>query len=183
LKPDPCEAFADRLVEYADGELPEAEARSVGDHLKTCPRCQELVDAMNKSLGLTRAIWQDAESRPADAFRPVERLKARRRSLRWVGLAAAGLLLAIGIQLTWKQMHRPRPETPVVKLELTPEQAETLAARAGVSAQMLGAAEYLAENGVAELARERLMYLVDAYPETDAAAVARSRLKSERNVR
>jgi hypothetical protein len=96
-------------------------------------------------------------------------------------LAAAGLLLAIGMAASWRYVHHTRPRPEVVKNELTPEQAQVLVARAGVSAQMLGAAEYLAENGGADVAHERLEYLVSAYPETDAAAVARSRLKLERN--
>ncbi len=182
MRPDPCEAFATRLVEFADGELPETEVRVVRDHLSTCAQCRATVEALNRSLVMVRAVWTDAEAGLANAPRAAKR-EGRRWSLRWAGLAAAGLLLALGAAVGWKSMYRTPPRIQIVENQLTPEQAELLAARAGVSAQMLGAAEYLAENGGADLARERLEYLVSAYPETEAAAVARSRLELERGVR
>lgn len=179
MKRELCEEFAPLLVELADGELPEAQVQVVHEHLKTCSHCRKMSDALNRSLGLTRAIWTDAESKSATTA-PVLGRGARRWARAGAGLAAAGVLLAIGIQATWRHMRPRQIQTQVTQTELTPERMETIAARAGVSAQMLAAAEYLAENGGAELARERLIYLADAYPETDAAAVARSRLKSER---
>jgi anti-sigma factor RsiW len=175
VRPEACATFEPLLVEYADGELPEAEAQAVRAHLEACAQCRVMVAALNKSLGLAQAIWTVGAARTAPR-------QMRRWPLRWAGLAAAAVLLALGARMLWNRGHRGPVPTPVAQ-EITPEQAELVAARAGVSAQMLGAADYLAENGAAELARERFAYVVDAYPETDAAGIARSRLQTERGVR
>lgn len=44
---------------YADGELPENEAREVAEHLETCGRCRELVDALEtESRGLVQCLQE-----------------------------------------------------------------------------------------------------------------------------
>lgn len=180
MKPEVCAAMETRLVEYADGELPEAEAQAIRAHLEVCSHCRTLVAALDRSLSLTRAIWADGDDRDTHPV-PARRPGSNRRLIRWAARAAAVLVLAIGLPTAWRYLRPVPVETQLVVNELTPEQLEVIAARAGASAQMLVAADYLAENGAGELAHERWRYLVDTYPETDAATVARSRLQSDRS--
>ncbi len=35
-----CEEALDRLFEYIDGELPEADLKEIAEHLKACPPCE-----------------------------------------------------------------------------------------------------------------------------------------------
>ena len=55
----PCEEFADRIVDYVDGELPEDEAQAVARHLADCDRAAGPSEAMKRSLGLAKVLWSD----------------------------------------------------------------------------------------------------------------------------
>ena len=55
----PCKEFADRIVDYVDGELPQDEAQAVARHLAECERCRRTAEALQRSLGLAQVLWQD----------------------------------------------------------------------------------------------------------------------------
>jgi len=54
-----CEDFADRIVDYVDGELPADEAQTVARHLNECEHCRQMAQTLQRSLGLARILWQD----------------------------------------------------------------------------------------------------------------------------
>jgi hypothetical protein len=54
-----CKEFADRLVDYVDGELPEEQAQAVARHLAECNHCRQTAEALRRSLGLAQILWQD----------------------------------------------------------------------------------------------------------------------------
>ncbi|MBM4024398.1 MAG: hypothetical protein FJ280_03195 [Planctomycetes bacterium] len=54
-----CDQWADRIVDYVDGELPQEQAQAVARHLAECDRCRQTAEALRRSLGLARALWQD----------------------------------------------------------------------------------------------------------------------------
>ena len=173
-----CEKFADKLVDYADGELSMAESPAVAEHVAVCPRCRETVAALRESMHLARVIWQEGESDLAGIQMPV--LRSRVVRLRRPAIAAAVILLVSAGALVWRQAARPnRPDVPDASAAMTTADIQVAVGRAGAAAGLVKAAEYLAEQpGGEEMARERLHYVVQTYPETQGAAQARARLRS-----
>ena len=55
-----CNSIIALLTEYADGELPAADARRVADHLADCPDCREELRLLSRSLDLAREVWQES---------------------------------------------------------------------------------------------------------------------------
>lgn len=179
-----CEQYEDKLVDYADGELPPNESAVVTEHLAVCPHCRELLAALRRSIDLADVIWQAVEADLADVSVPL-RSPSRWLSLRRPELAAACILLLVGVSLIWRAV--PRTERPLTPVQHAPTVAEIerIVARAGMAMEMLTAAEYLAElPGGLEIAYERFRYILTTYPETEAAAKCRSRLETipERNI-
>lgn len=195
-----CDQFAEKLVDYADGELPADESAAVIQHVATCPRCRETLAALRKSLALAQTIWQadEATLRDSSPVANVFQSPTRKRGVtiaRRVAAIAAGVFLLLGGTLVWHTMHRPSqpiasgpsqsapaqkayPSEPATNQPTLAEARRTIR-RAGVAMQMLGAAEFLAEQpGGEEIAQKRFHYILTTYPETTAAAEARSRLQS-----
>jgi hypothetical protein len=93
-----------RLQAYLDGDLPEAEARALGEHLAGCARCAAELAALRRVFAMLAAVPLDEPS-PGLTERVLERVvpsRARRR--RWVrafgwgyGTVLAGCLAAIGL--------------------------------------------------------------------------------------
>jgi anti-sigma factor RsiW len=96
-----CETWAEKLDAYLDGELPAAEARALGDHLRGCSACA--AESLSK-VQQKRAV-QAAGQRftPDPAFRArIQSSIASRQPARWNRfwlpiLASATVLLIIGI--------------------------------------------------------------------------------------
>ena len=169
-----CQEIEKKLVEYADGELAPMETAAIEDHLKTCPPCRDLLEALNRSLDLAAVIWQDGEA----ALAEVPAAKGTRVHHRWwwrTGMAAAGLLALLSAAL----LLLPRPSAPAV---MTPAEKERLLAeinRAGTAAKLLASVEFLAEQEeTRSLACRQFKYIVSQYPNTEAAAKAELRLKT-----
>jgi anti-sigma factor RsiW len=96
-----CEAWAEKLDAYLDGELPPAEARALGEHLHSCAACAA------ESLGRVqqKRALQAAGQRftPSPAFRArIQESITVRKSPRWnrfwfPALATAMVLLILGV--------------------------------------------------------------------------------------
>ena len=191
MKPHTCDEIpAERLIDYADGRLPGVEASKVGEHLAACEHCRDAVEALKESLDLAQIIWQDAEgtlgriqSQPAEVAKPV-----------WLyrpALIAAGIVLAfiVGMILRFAFRSKPIPVTeppstvvqsPPTK-ELTFAEIEHQIERSGLAAQMLAAADILAEHPEGlDIAKERYAYVIRKYPEAAARAKERLGAISER---
>ncbi len=99
-----CAEMQQRIGALADGELVEAEARDVEEHLRSCPTCRA---AHERVLALRTALEQHAPPLAApDRLRAAVQARletagiAARRPVSWRWLAAAaGLIAVIG---TWQ---------------------------------------------------------------------------------
>ncbi|MBU0617069.1 MAG: zf-HC2 domain-containing protein [Planctomycetes bacterium] len=184
-----CDEIADRLVDYADGELPDAESAEVAAHTARCERCRRQLAALGQSLVLAQVIWNDNEADLA-AVAPQPGLRITRPHAAWrsrrrvAAIAAAAVLLAtVGLYHRTVRQDVPaavqRSESPTVR------ELELQIARAGIAMQLVAAADILAEQpGGGEFACERYRYVVATYPDTEAALQCKSRLASfceERN--
>ena len=170
----PCEEFADRIVDYVDGGLPENEAQTVARHLGECERCRQTAAALQRSLGLAQVIWQDnladTTAVRSDAVRRFLRCPyghttnlLRRRSF-YAMAAAAVILLAMGSLLVPVFRHGPR-QPPV-----TLEEAERQIARAGTAAQLLAATRIVAQcEGTESIVEKQYRYILREYAGTPAA--------------
>lgn len=74
---------------FVDGELPAEEARRLRDHLATCPRCRQLLDALRAENRLLSESLQELPEEAPDFYRS-------RGSLEWGVLAVVAVVLALG---------------------------------------------------------------------------------------
>jgi anti-sigma factor RsiW len=95
-----CEAWAEKLDAYLDGELPSGEARALGEHLRGCSACA--AESLSR-VQQKRAIKAAGQRFTADpAFRArIQQSIAARPPARWNGLwfpvlASAMVLLIVG---------------------------------------------------------------------------------------
>jgi anti-sigma factor RsiW len=108
LKNQPCDEFADRLVDLSDGELSAADAAIVREHCESCSACRLTLARLDRSLAvLERAIVTSAPvasplvEQPAEPLvkRPPFRTAASYRGGAWAIAmsAAAAALVAVAI--------------------------------------------------------------------------------------
>lgn len=97
-----CDQAIGRIGEYADGELPAADAAALKAHLDGCPACAAELDGIARLDALLRRV--PAAGAPSADF--AERVAARasaRRPGGWIllppSLAAAGLLVLVLVQV------------------------------------------------------------------------------------
>ncbi len=105
-----CAEAEDRLDDYVDGSLPEAEFQEMELHLGSCPPCREQerrqravlaqAAALPRTLSPARDLW------PGIAERIGGRKRALLRGWRPIGLAAAA---AVAIALASTLLPRPGP--------------------------------------------------------------------------
>jgi len=158
----------EKLVAFADGELSASEAVEVSEHVSQCESCRAMVQALEQSLEIVKASWDQQH-----AGWP----KWRVRSRRWLTVrVAAGILLLVGLGLVWQAVSE-RSE-PVSTMERV-AQLKHAVLREGAAAQMLAVADLLAgQPGGREYARQRYSEIVRMYRNTEYAEQARLRMKS-----
>jgi anti-sigma factor RsiW len=124
-----CETWTEKLDAYLDGELPEADARALGEHLRGCAGCA----AESLSRVQQKRALQAAGQRftPDPAFRArIQKTIAARRPARWNRLwlpvlaTAAVLLIAALFPVTLNR--RPRGDQQLLS-ELADLHVATLA--------------------------------------------------------
>ncbi|MFH1732635.1 MAG: zf-HC2 domain-containing protein, partial [Planctomycetota bacterium] len=115
-----CEEIKELLSEYVDGELPAADAASVGQHLAGCDACRAEFEALRQTAALVRSLPRaDA---PEGLTRAVtesvgKQMVGRRRAavLRWTGvggwLAAAAALIIVIRLVPWEGPLDPGART------------------------------------------------------------------------
>jgi hypothetical protein len=161
-----CEEIRELLIDLADGqEVPEA-----AEHLARCEECRKILSALKRSLSLAGEVWKEREA----GFERVSIPSRPRLGYKRGWIAAAGILLLITISQFIKPLA-VRPEEPQRSLsEIT-----SLVNNSGISAQLLAAAEMLAQNpeGLSQ-ARKQYEYILTYYPDTPSANQARSQLYS-----
>jgi len=159
----PCKEFADRIVDYVDGELPEDEAQAMSCHLAECERCRQTTEALQRSLGLAKVLWSDNLAEPAAAAPARHVQKSQRRSF-YVVAAAAGILLATGSSF-FVFFHLAPPQPP-----LAFEEVQRQVARAGRAAELLAATRIVAQcEGTESIVEQQYRYILREYADTPAA--------------
>jgi anti-sigma factor RsiW len=179
-----CKEFADRIVDYVDGELPQEEVQVVARHLAECERCCQTADALRRSLGLARVLWEDnlgdttavrsdavgapPRGRPLTKGRhgglPLHTLNLPRRWVLYPLAVAASVLLAIGV-LMIPIVRPPVGSRPSV------DQIERQVARVGMAAELLAATRIVAQcEGTESIVKQQYRYILREYADTPAAA-------------
>jgi anti-sigma factor RsiW len=163
-----CEKIRDRLVDYADGELPPNESTEVRQHLGECEKCRETVARLQRSLHAAQAIWLDnlQGSRTKPAGLPV-----RRPAVRWLRHAAiaASILIAIGGVLMLSSIRRTSERAP------TYAEIEQQISRAAAAARLLTATQILATcEGTESIVEQQYRYILSNYADTPVAARLRT---------
>jgi len=167
----PCEELADRIVDYADGELPEAEAQAVARHLAVCESCRRTAAALSRSLGLAQVLWSDNLSESGATMQVVPASRFRRIR---VYAVPAGVLVAASILIFAVTGHHLR------SFPIRFEDAERQVAQVGAAAELLAATQILARcEGTEALVERQYQFILKEYAGTPAAEGIRTRLSSE----
>lgn len=61
-----CREFADFLMAYLDGELPEEQRRAFEEHVAICPPCVHYVDTYKETVRLGRELCSEAGGPPPE---------------------------------------------------------------------------------------------------------------------
>lgn len=184
-----CGEIVGKLVDYADGELPDSESAEFAEHIARCDHCRSRFVALQESLDLARIIWGDSEAGlatagPESASKPT-RPRVAWHPVRWAAAIAAAVALLVVFGLYQRSVRQDVPAVMEHAAPTTLRELELQIARAGIAMQLLTAADILAQQpGGEDYACERYRYVVASYPDTEAAVQSESRLASlceERN--
>jgi len=166
-----CREIEQTLVDYADGQLSPGDSNKVAEHLTTCEHCRKMLNGLQKSLELAGVIWADSLSETENIRIPISRKVRKRRWLRYAAIAA-GILLVVTTSFVWRTLVRPtetEPSLAEIEREIINE---------GMSAKLLAVADLLASKPYAKtLIKNQYEYIVDRYPNTNAAATARLKIQ------
>ncbi len=93
---------------FADGELPEPEARAFTAHLVNCPRCRGLVHAFQREraalfevMGNAEAFLLETQPAPVSAPSPIHTLKLLGLVIGLAALMRVGIGWVMGLELPW----------------------------------------------------------------------------------
>lgn len=166
-----CEEIREMLVDYADGQLLPSDSKKVADHLAECEHCRKMLDALQRSLELAGVIWANglAETKEIRVSIP-----GKAKKIYWFRYAAvaASILLVLTTSIVWRRLVKP------TRKELTFAEIERKITESASAARLLAAAELLAEFPDAQsIVKEQFRYIVETYPETAAAAEAKSKIQ------
>jgi predicted anti-sigma-YlaC factor YlaD len=165
-----CEDIKQMLVDYADGQLSPSDSCNVAEHLAKCEKCQKLLEALHKTLDLTGVIWADSLSETENIRIPTTNTR-KVRWLRYAAIAASIFLLAT-VSIVWHTLTRP------IANELTYAEIERKIMDEGTAAKLLATTDLFSSMPNAErLVKKQYEYIVDHYPNTKAAATAKTRIQ------
>jgi hypothetical protein len=108
---EPCPAYADRLVDLSDGELPHDDRTLVAEHVANCAGCRQELARLNASLAcLKRGIAPVQAERWAQ---PTLRSPARPVAAWAIAAAAAGIVCLAGAwSIAWRSDKQPQAKAP-----------------------------------------------------------------------
>ena len=147
-----CESIADLLVDYADSELPDADAACVKAHLVDCLQCRAQLARLKRSLDLAVSLWResadDARLPPAMPLRSTGRPS---RAIMVLATCAAVLLAAVTLWLMWPEWS-DEVAPPFVPRRSVAEVEEVL--EVGQERKIVESPDEAEENGEAAPAEE-----------------------------
>jgi len=166
----PCEEFADRIVEYVDGELPPDEARAVARHLAECEDCRQMAGALDRSLGLAKVLWSDNLSDKGSTAQSAAVHRCHRIRLY---TAAASIFVAVSFLVFTLSNHQRKQGA------VSLEQVEQQVAQTSIAAQLLAATQLIAQcEGTETIVQRQHQYILREYADTPAAKAIRAGLGS-----
>lgn len=176
MKEHICQVVSrEKLVAYADGELPPSGAERITEHIATCPNCQAVTEALERSLQITQAIWQTGQAQWLETH-SFDKIKSNRWSFSKMAAIAASILLILGIGALWQSLSEPSERTRMIDEQAKIAELRLKIADSSDAARLLAAAELLGKYPeVASSTERRYRHIVKTYPETAAAAEARLR--------
>lgn len=165
-----CDSLAELLVDYADGLLPDEQSAKVADHLAECDNCRTLAESLQKSLELAEVIWQDNLNQPPETISIPTLARTNQRS--WPRYAAAAIIIISAIFIAANMMKKPPKDQPTLA------QIEQKIRDAGAAARLLAAADLLGGYPNTEtIAKQQYRRIAETYPDTPAAAKAKSQIE------
>jgi len=167
----------EKLVAYVDGELSPSETERIAEHIASCPECQVVTEALERSLQVTQAIWQTGEAQwpKTGSF---DRIQSRKWSFRKVAAIAASILMMLGAGAVWRMLSRPTERAGISREQALAVEIKRKIADSGDAARLLAAAELLSKYPEAEsTVKRRYRHIIEKYPETTAAAKARKKIQ------
>ena len=179
MKEHTCQVVSkEQLVAYTDGELSPSEAERIAEHIANCQNCQSMAEALQRSLQVTKVIWQTSEVQWLKT-RPPARFQSSKWSFRKIAAVAASILLVLSIGVMWRMLSEPSERTGVIGKEPTAIEIEVAANREALAAQMLAVADLLSSQpGGEQYAVKRYSDVITSFPETEQSAKARLHLRS-----
>ena len=179
MKEQMCQVVTkEELVAYADGDLSPGRAEQIEAHITDCWICQTILDALERSLFVTQAIWQTNEARWPKTIR-VEKAGPGRKWLKPIAAVAASILILLSITATWRLLSRSRESSQLIGKEPTYSEIEVEADRVAMAAQLLAVADLLSSQpGGQSYAVKRYNDVIKSFPETEQSKQARRDLQS-----
>ena len=176
MKEHVCQIISrEKLVAYTDGELSPSEAERISEHIATCPDCQALTEALERSLQVTQAIWQTSQAQWPET-RSFDRIRSNRLSFGKAMAVAASILLVLGAGAIWRLLSEPSERIRTISEEAKVAELKFKIADSSDAARLLAAAELLSRYPEARSGlQQRYRHIVETYPETAAAGEARLR--------
>jgi predicted anti-sigma-YlaC factor YlaD len=144
----------EKLISYADGELPYEEAEQIAQHISNCEKCRTMLKALQDSLKMVQDIWEGDKEKWGD-LHSFKKPKSRRWAFKSIAAVAAGLILICSVSLICLLSQSDEPKKGRVTT-LTVSQVELQAEQAAVAAQLLAVGDmYAAQAGGEKYAEER----------------------------
>jgi len=166
----PCKEFADRIVDYVDGELADAETQAVVRHLAACEPCRRTAEALNRSLGLAKVLWSDNLANEGSL--PQSAAVPRFHRIRVYAVAASVLIAASVLAFTFSNCFLPRSPVSI-------DVVERQVTRAGAAAELLAATRLVARcEGTESIVEQQYRYILREYADTPAAESIRTQYGS-----
>ncbi|MHC4739684.1 MAG: zf-HC2 domain-containing protein [Planctomycetota bacterium] len=169
-----CKRIEDLLIDYADKQLPPDESSKVAEHLSFCLNCRLKVEALNKSLILSRVIFEDNLSQIEDIQLPV----AKRTRIKWIrpiAVAAAVLFVASLFLIFQTQQTAPVEQTTTAS---SLDSIECQINQAAIAAKLLATADLLTKYPDNQnIVQNQYYHIIETYPNTSAAEKAKLLVK------
>jgi anti-sigma factor RsiW len=148
----------EELVAYVEGDVPPSRAERIAAHVAICQNCRTMLDALERSLHVTQAVWQTGEAQWPKTL-PLEKSKS---SGKWFRL-----------------LSEPSKSPHLTDEEPSAAEIDVAANRAAMAAEMLAVADLLSSQpGGQQYAVKRYNDVIASFPGTDQSAEARRHLQS-----
>ena len=167
----------EELVAYADGDLSPGRVEQIEAHIADCRICRLMLEALERSLYVTQAIWQTDEAQWPETIR-VGRARSSREWLKPFLAVAASIVMILGVVAAWRLLSEPGEQPHLPGKEPTAAEIEVAADRVAMAAQMLAVADLLtSQPGGTQYAVKRYNDVITSFPETEQSSVAKRHLQ------